>query len=122
QGRSVRKYTGGRYHTSRGKKRFEIGRSSADTVIGERRIKIIRVMGGNTKVRALRCDYANVSDIKSKTVKKVKVSSVAENSANQNYARRNLITKGAIIVTEIGKARVVSRPGQDGVINAILIE
>lgn len=122
QGRSVRKSTGGRYHANRGKKRFEIGRSPADTIIGETRVKTIRVTGGNTKVRALRCEYANVSDKKTGKVQKVKINSVAENAANPNYVRRNLMTKGAIIATDLGKARIVSRPGQDGVINAILLE
>jgi small subunit ribosomal protein S8e len=122
QGRSVRKSTGGRYHANRGKKRFEIGRSPADTVIGKTRVKIIRVTGGNTKVRALRCEYANVSDKKIGRVQKVKINSVAANAANPNYVRRNLMTKGAIIATDLGKARIVSRPGQDGVINAVLLE
>ncbi|MDD2249350.1 30S ribosomal protein S8e [Methanocorpusculum bavaricum] len=122
QGKSVRKATGGRYHASRGKKRFEIGRSPADTIIGITRVKTIRVTGGNTKVRALRCEFANVSDKKTGKVQKVKINSVAENAANPNYVRRNLMTKGAIITTELGKAQIVSRPGQDGVINAILIE
>ncbi|MDR0439298.1 MAG: 30S ribosomal protein S8e [Methanocalculaceae archaeon] len=122
QGRSVRKFTGGRYHANRGKKRFEIGRYQADTIIGETRVKIIRVTGGNTKVRALRCEYANVSDKKIGKVQKVKINSVAANAANPNYVRRNLMTKGAIIATDLGKARIVSRPGQDGVINAVLLE
>jgi small subunit ribosomal protein S8e len=122
QGKSVRKATGGRYHASRGKKRFEIGRSPADTIIGITRVKTIRVTGGNTKVRALRCEFANVSDKKTGKVQKVKINSVAENAANPNYVRRNLMTKGAIITTELGKAQIISRPGQDGVINAVLIE
>jgi small subunit ribosomal protein S8e len=122
QGRSVRKSTGGRYHSNRGKKRFEIGRAPADTIIGENRVRTIRVTGGNTKVRALRCKYANVSDKKTGKIQKVKISSVAANAANPNYVRRNLMTKGAIIATDLGQARIVSRPGQDGVINAVLIE
>ena len=62
QGKSTRKSTGGRYHAARGKRRTEIGRSPADTVVGEMKIKTIRVTGGNTKVRALKADFANVSD------------------------------------------------------------
>jgi small subunit ribosomal protein S8e len=34
----------------------------------------------------------------------------------------NIITMGAVIETEIGNARVVSRPGQHGTINAVLIK
>ena len=45
-----------------------------------------------------------------------------ENPANPNYVRRNLLTKGAIIKTELGNARILSRPGQDGTINAVLTE
>lgn len=122
QGKSTRKPSGGRYHASRGKKRTEIGRSPADTIIGETKVKTIRVAGGNTKVRALRAEFANVSDVKTGKVQKAKILSVAENTANPNYVRRNLMTKGAVIATDLGKARIVSRPGQDGVINAILIE
>jgi small subunit ribosomal protein S8e len=36
--------------------------------------------------------------------------------------RRNIVTKGAIIETDAGQARVVSRPGQDGQVNAVLLE
>jgi len=66
--------------------------------------------------------YATVSDRSSGKAQKVKIETVEENGANPNYVRRNLLTKGAIIRTEIGRARIVSRPGQDGVINAVLIE
>ncbi len=122
QGKSTRKSTGGRYHATCGKRRTEIGRSPADTIVGEMRVKTIRVTGGNTKVRALKANFANVCDAKTGEVQKVKILSVAENTANPNYVRRNLMTKGAVIATDLGKARVVSRPGQDGVINAILLE
>ena len=39
-----------------------------------------------------------------------------------NYVRQNIITKGAVIMTDAGKARVTSRPGQSGSINAVLID
>ena len=122
QGKSTRKSSGGRYHASRGKRRFEIGRSPADTVIGTARVRTIRTNGGNLKVRALRCEFANVSNKQTGKVQKAKILNVAENAANLNYVRRNLMTKGAVIETEIGKALIVSRPGQDGVVNAVLIE
>jgi small subunit ribosomal protein S8e len=44
-----------------------------------------------------------------------------ENQANIHYVRRNIINKGAIIETNLGKARVTSRPGQTGTINAVLL-
>ncbi|MBR1369478.1 30S ribosomal protein S8e [Methanocalculus chunghsingensis] len=122
QGRSIRKPSGGRYHPSCGKKRFEIGRSPAETVMGDTRNRIIRTRGGNTKVRALRCGFASVSDSKTGMTKKVAIQNVESNTANPNYVRRKMLTKGAIIKTEIGSARIVSRPSQDGVVNAVLIE
>jgi small subunit ribosomal protein S8e len=49
------------------------------------------------------------------------IENVEENTANPNFVRRNLLTKGAIIKTSVGRAKIVSRPGQHGVINAILL-
>jgi small subunit ribosomal protein S8e len=121
-GRSVRQETGGRISSARGKRRDEIGRAPADTHIGETRRKLIRTHGGNRKVRSMRASYASVADPKTGVTKKALIENVEENTANPNYVRRNLLTKGAIIKTEIGRARIVSRPGQHGVINAVLIE
>lgn len=122
QGRSKRKITGGRLKFHRRKKRrYELGREQTETTIGKRRAKIIRVRGGNLKVRLYRAEYANVVDPKTKKSKKVKILSVIKNKANPHYVRRNIITKGAVIKTEIGNARVTSRPGQDGVVNAVLL-
>ncbi len=122
QGRSVRKSTGGRYHPARGKRRNEIGSAPADTHIGAERRKLSRTYGGNLKIRALRAEFASVSNTTTGVTKKTKIENVEANTANPNYVRRNLLTKGAIIKTEIGRARIVSRPGQHGVINAVLIE
>ena len=114
--------TGGRYHYARGKKAFEIGRASADTTIGESSRSLIRTFGGNRKVRALRASYASVSNPKNGETKKAKIETVVANSADPNYVRRNILTKGAIIKTDLGNARIVNRPGQHGVVNAVLIE
>jgi small subunit ribosomal protein S8e len=122
QGESVRKVTGGRRRPAQGKRRAEIGLAPADTHIGIDRKKIVRTVGGNTKVRSMRAALANVTNLANGETKKVKIENVEENGANPNYVRRNLLTKGAIIRTEIGRARIMSRPGQDGVINAVLIE
>ena len=54
-------------------------------------------------------------------IEKLKITAVVENPANRHFVRRNIITKGTVIETEKGKARITSRPGQEGVINAILI-
>lgn len=122
QGESVRKVTGGRRRPAQMKRRAEIGLAPADTHIGEDRRRVLRTFGGNEKVRALRASVANVTNAKNGETRKVRIEKVEENGANPNYVRRNLLTKGAIIKTEIGRARIMSRPGQDGIINALLIE
>jgi len=122
QGKSVRKVTGGRRRPAQMKRRAEIGLAPADTHIGEERRRIVRTFGGNDKVRALRAAFANVTNPKTGETKKVKIETVEKNTANPNYVRRNLLTRGAVIKTEIGSARIMSRPGQDGIINALLLE
>ncbi len=122
QGRSRRKPSGGLYRKHRKKRKYELGREQIETLIGERKAKKVRVRGGNYKIRLFMDKYVNVYDPKQKKVVKVEIKSVAENPAHVHYARRNVITKGAIIITELGKARVTNRPSQEGVINAVLIE
>jgi len=120
-GRSRRLPTGARRKKFRKKRKYEMGRDPAETILGPDKRKIIRTRGGNTKVRLLSTEYANVVDPDSGTTKKVKIVDVLENPANIDYSRRGVITKGAVIKTEMGIARVTSRPGQNGVVNAILI-
>jgi len=121
QGRSTRKYTGGRIIHARGKKRFELGGEVANTHLGETIRKKVKTMGGKEKVRLLRDNIATVIDPATKTARKVRIETVSGNPANIHYIRRNIVTKGAIIKTEIGNARVTNRPGQEGCINAVLI-
>ena len=121
QGKSVRKASGGRYHPARGKRRHEIGSAPTDTHIGADKRKISRVRGGNIKVRALRCEVASVCNQKTGETMRAIIENVEENASNPNFVRRNLLTKGAIIKTSVGRAKIVSRPGQQGVINAILL-
>ncbi len=121
QGKSTRKYTGGRIIRSRGKRRFELGGDEANTLLGETNRKTERTYGGANKVRLLKDATAIVTDPKTKTAKKVKIETVSGNPANIHYVRRNIVTKGAIIRTELGPARVTNRPGQEGSINAVLI-
>lgn len=122
QGESVRKVTGGRRRPAAMKRRAEIGRAPADTHLGETRKRVVRTYGGNQITMALRENFANVTNQKSGETKKVKIETVEKNTANPNYVRRNLLTKGAVIKTELGSARITSRPGQDGIINAVLLE
>lgn len=122
QGNDLKKPSGGKKRPYREKRAYEMGRPPTQTMIGEERVESIRVRGGNFKLRLKRALYANVTDKdKGKTVK-AKILKVEKNPANPDYSRRGIITKGAIIETEIGKALVTSRPGQHGIVNAILIK
>ncbi len=117
-----RKKTGGRKGVWRKKRKYERGGIPVETILDEARRKVERVKGGLIKVRLLRGNEANLYIPKENKTVKVKILKVLENPANRDYTRRGVITKGAIILTEYGKAVVSSRPGQDGVINARLIE
>jgi small subunit ribosomal protein S8e len=122
QGKSRRKPTGGRLVSNRGKRRFEIGREKQFTKLGAQSLKQYRTVGGGTKVGVLVAEFANVVDKKANVVKKVKILNVTVNPADPNYVQRNIINRGAKITTEIGDAIVTSRPGQDGAINAVLVQ
>lgn len=121
QGRSKRKPTGGRLRPHRSKRKFEIGSEQQFTRIGSVRRKLSRTRGHNHKVRLLRAEHASVTDSRAGTTATSPIIEVVENSANPHYVRQNIITRGAIINTEAGRARVTSRPGQDGVVSAILL-
>jgi small subunit ribosomal protein S8e len=120
QGPSPRKRTGGRRVRSRKKKRHQLGRDPTETTVGEPRLRTVDSRGGTTKTRALSTNVASVAD-GGETVEAT-VENVVENPANPNYVRRNIVTKGAVIETSAGRARVTSRPGQTGQVNAVLVE
>jgi small subunit ribosomal protein S8e len=121
QGKSRKKPTGGKLRASRSKRRFELGREPTLTRVGTDARKVIRTLGGNNKAVLMRTEVANVYVPADKATKKVKIQTVKENPANPHYVQRNIINRGTVIQTELGDARVTSRPGQDGVVNAVLL-
>ena len=116
-----RKLTGGKKRAYRTKKLYEAGGYPAETILGEPRRKISKGIGGNIKIKVLSDKYASVTDPKTGKTQKTEITNVVSNNANVDYNRRGVITKGAEIETELGLAKVTSRPGNDGIINAILI-
>ena len=121
-GLTKRKKSGGRRRAYRGKRAFEIGGEPIETAVGEiRRVKS-RGFGGNVKPRLLKSNVANVTDPSTNITKKVQITRVIKNPSNVDYQRRGIITKGSVIETPIGEAHVTSRPGQDGVVNALLLK
>lgn len=122
QTRSKRKSTGGRYKSHLTKRLHAIARAPRLTKLDETKVKKIRVRGGNTKTILFSINTANVYNPKTKKYQKSKIKNILENPANRNFVKRNIMNKGAIIETEAGKARITSRPGQEGTVNAVLVE
>jgi small subunit ribosomal protein S8e len=120
QGRSKRSKTGARLRPQNKKQKSKTGRSPTETTVGEPRYRTVDARGNNDKVRALSTNVANVATDDGAV--NADIEDVVENAANPNYARRNIITKGAIIETSAGRARVTSRPGQNGQVNAVLVD
>ena len=118
-GGSIRKRTGGRTVAHRDRRKHELGSESTETVVDDERLKVETVRGGKKKVRALSTRDVLVSS-DGETIHTT-IDNVVENPANPNYIRRNIVTKGAIIETPEGRARVTSRPGQSGTVSAVQI-
>lgn len=121
QARSKRKYTGKKYKRFRKKRQRELARPSIDTEVGQEKKKKQRTLGGNFKLKLFSTPFANLTNQKTKTTEKVKILKFEENPASKVLSRRHILTKGTIIQTEKGMAKVTSRPGQHGVVNAVLI-
>jgi len=115
-----RKVSGGRY--KKPKKKKLAGRQNQTRVVklGEIKRKILRKRGGKEKLVSFFSDTANVV-MKGKS-KKSKIKNVLETPSNTFLARQNILVKGTIIETELGKARVTNRPSQEGNVQAVLID
>ncbi len=116
-----RKISGGKYRPNRKKKKYELPGIPRVVKMRPTKKKVIRGLGGNTRTVLLSCEEANVTDKKGKT-KISKIKNVVETKANRFWARQNILVKGAIIETELGKARITNRPSQEGSVNAVLIQ
>ncbi len=117
---STSKISGGRRIALRTRRKFEINRYPNEPLAGEQKTVTRKVRGKNVKTALVYAGFVNL--VLDSKVKKTKIIRVLENPTNNDYQRRGVITKGAIIETEDGKCKVVSRPGQDGVVNGILVK
>ena len=115
------KITGGRRHPLRIRRKYEIDRFPNEPINGAQITVTRNVRGKNTKTALKAIDFVNLS-IKDAKVKKTKIIKVLDNTTNNDYKRRGIITKGAILETQEGKCRVISKPGQNGIVNAILLK
>lgn len=118
--RKGRKISGGKYIKSRKKKLYERAGQKRIVRMGEERKRTKRIRGGKKKIFLLRAKFVNVQD-KDKR-KKIEIKNVLETPSNRFLARQNIITKGAIIDTELGKVKVTNRPTQEGIVNGVLVK
>lgn len=115
------KITGGRRHPLRIRRKYETNRYPNEALTGPSSTISRKVRGKNKKTALKTIDFVNLA-IPNAKVKKSKIVKVLENPTNSDYQRRGVITKGAILETEDGKCRVVSKPGQHGAVNAVLVK
>ncbi len=115
-----RKSTGGKKRPNRSKRVYDVGRHPVETTLGEPKLKSVEGHAGIAKVKIVKAGIVNVSDPETGKTEKLEILNVVSNPANADYNRRRVITKGAIVRTEKGLARVISRPGQTGGLNAVV--
>jgi small subunit ribosomal protein S8e len=117
-----KKLTGGKRRPNRSRRAYEADDYAFETAVAETVRSPKRTRGGSLSYGLRSTNEANVFDSSSGKTVKSKIVRVTANKANREYERRGVITKGAIIETELGSARVTSRPSDDGVVNAILVK
>ena len=125
-GISRRKPSGGRLKRPsryRGKRKTEISSENQFAFVGEKDArKLYRKTAGSQTVRVLSIKNINVNKPKEGKTVRAQITNVIRNDADTNYVRRNIVTKGAIVETNVGQVRVTSRPGMHGVVSGILLE
>ena len=115
------KITGGRRKPRRIRRKYETDRCPNEAINGAQVTVTRRVRGSNNKVALKSIDFVNLATGNAKVVKS-KIIKVLDNSTNNDYKRRGIISKGAILETQEGKCKVVSKPGQNGIVNAVLLK
>ena len=80
-----------------------------------------RTRGNNKKTSLKTANVVNLVLADGK-IKSSEIVRVLENQTNNDYQRRGVITRGAIVETKDGKCKIVSRPGQNGTLNGILVK
>jgi len=102
-----KKVTGGSMNVPRKKRKAEMGSLPIHTKIGKEKKMINKTKGGSMKIKACSAEFANVLDRKTNKTRKVRILDVIQNPANSQLVRSKIITKGCVIKTEIGNARII---------------
>ncbi len=109
----------------RDKRRSEVGNYFLATKLADAKreansTKTVRRRGGTVTTVLKAAAFVNL--LTKNGYKKVRILNVTESRDNRNFARQNIITKGTVLTTEIGKVIVTNRPGREGNVNAKLVE
>lgn len=101
----------------RDRRRSEVGNYFSATKLSDKDVRsTVRRRGGTLGIKLKGVAYTNL--LTKDGYKKVKITGVVESPDNRNFARQNIITKGAIINTDSGKAVVINRPGREGAVTS----
>ena len=98
--RHKRRATGGRKANLKKKRLYESGRPPSMTKLGPKRVKDVRVRGGNTKFRAMRLESGNFSWGSEVCTKKARIIDVVYNASNNELVRTKTLVKNSIIIVE----------------------
>ena len=121
-GKPKRKSTGGRFTDAKTKRLHQRGSHPAHTKLAEEHKKTLPAKGGSHKTKLFAANKVNLYDPKTRKYVVETIKTVNENHADRHFVRHNILTKGAVVETSRGKAKITSRPGQEGSMNAVLIE
>ena len=117
---STTKGTGGKRGKAADKKLRFVGGAFTATKVSTKEQRIVKRGRGNTaKIKLRTAKFVNV--LTKEGMKKVTLRTVLETPDNRHYARQNILTRGAVVDTEIGKVKITNRVGQDGVVNGKLL-
>lgn len=122
RGKTKRTGSGARYIPFRKTKAHELANPSTLTKLGALKLKLDRGRGAIMKRRLLDTNKVNLYNPKTKKYSVEGIETVLENPANRQFVRSNILSKGTVIQTSKGRAKITSRPAQDGVLNAVLME
>ena len=121
EGLKTSKITGGIRHPLKTRQKNQIDRYPNEALMGDQETTTRKTRGNNRKTGLKKVSHVNLV-LPDAKIKRSKITKVLENQTNNDYQRRGVITKGAILETEDGKCKVISRPGQCGIINAVLVK
>lgn len=118
-GKKVSTGSGGRTRKFKDKKLAHVGGVFSSTKVSTTDVTgKVRTRGGSLKTKTKKASKINV--VTKSGTKVAKILRVLE-SHNTEYVRMNIIVKGTVVETDLGKVKVTNRVGQDGVVNGVLL-